>query len=715
MQEIKLILTGIPNLDAVLGGGVPVYSLNIIAGQPGSGKTILAQQMLFNHIHNNGEGKVLNLTTLSEPLEKVMRYMQQFAFFDEDAFGEQVLYKDIGQFIREHTLLETADHILGLVEEYHPDILVIDSFKAIRNMTKDESEFRRFCYDLSVCMANEHCTTFLVGEYSRHEIAEGAEFAVADGIIYLDSVNYEGEQSRYLQVCKLRGRDAQMMPFPFVIKTDGIHILSPALTLKRKEESLEGDGEHIATGIPGLDNLLHHGIRRGFSIALSGVSGSGKTIFAIQFLVYGAQNGEKGLLFSFEETPDRLRRMAKSFGWDLQDLEEKDLLRIIFVPQTDIRVEEHLEQIVKEVETFQPQRLVVDSFSAFLYRVKDPAVQREKTFQLATLIQRAGAVGLLISDIPVGELYRLSRFGVEETVTDGTIVLSAELKGLERKRYLEVYKMRGSEHVTGRHRMEITSRGIEVFYAAAADLSQVETPPPLAFGPLQGIIRDSLPYGSAWLVRGDPGVGKSTLAYQFAIEGLSRKESVLYIAADAPASQVRYAMQSFGFLPDPYLDSGQLVILDVFGGGDRHQDMSDSEAFLFTVAHKVESMSKPLRVVFDSLTSLVVGYTSWELVGMVHRKNRLLLKPNVVLFDILLKQTLQTSELYSLLNAFDIVLDLYTPDWGEMKQAGISGYRVLQVLKARGAYADTRPYPYTISSTEGIVVQKDYYQRQTGG
>jgi circadian clock protein KaiC len=331
-------------------------------------------------------------------------------------------------------------------------------------------------------------------------------------------------------------------------------------------------------------------------------------------------------------------------------------------------------------------------------------------------------VGILTSDIPAGETQRLSHFGVEETVADGIIVLSTEMEGLRRKRYLEVFKMRAADHVPGRHRMEITGQGIEVFYAAAPDLSQVETPPPLVFEPVEGVIGGGLPYGSAWLVRGDPGMGKSTLSYQFAIEGLRRKEAVLYIAADAPGSLVRQAMESFGFLPDPYIESGQLVILNVFGGGASptgvgeggRVDLSDPEAFLFTVDRQVEHLPKPLRMVFDSLTPLALGYAPGEFVELVHRKNRLLRRPDVTTFDTLLLQMLEKSELYSLLNAFDVVVDLYTPDWGEMALSGNTGYRALRVRKVRGANADTRPYPYIISRTEGIVVQKDYYSQQIG-
>ena len=706
----NLVPTRVPNLDAVLGGGIPAYSLNLLAGPPGTGKTVLVQQMLFGHVCQNEGARVLYLTTLSEPTMKVLRYMQRFSFFDADAFGERVIYADLGRVLHEQPLSGVSKHILGLVDEHKPGLLVIDSFKAIRDLAPDVTEFRRFCYDLSMSLASARCTSFLVGEYDGSELADGAEFAVADGIFSMGVDRQEGQCSRFIQVLKLRGRDARMEPVPLIITGDGVRILGAGLTLRRREISVQTEEEGLTTGIPGLDALLDGGIPRGRSVILSGVSGTGKTTFGLQFLVHGAEQGEKGLLFSFEESPGRLRGMAADFGWDLAELEEKELLRIVYVPQTDLRVEEHLEQMVEEAEVFQPRRIVLDSSSVFLHRVKDPVQQREKTFQLVTLVQRVAAVGLLISDIPAAETDRISRFGVEETVVDGIIVLSSEMKGASRRRYLEVRKMRGISHILGPHRMEINERGIDVFYAGTPDLSGVEPPPPLVFGPMKGLIGPNLHYGSSWLVRGDPGVGKSTLSYQFAIEGLRRKEAVLFIPMDVPVSQVRHSMERFGFLPAPYLESGQLTIIDAFGGADLSPD--DPEAFLFAVMRQVPLLAKPLRIVVDSLTPLALGVSSDDFVSLVQYKNRVLCRPDVVLYDTLLRRTLLENQVYSLVNAYDVVVDLYTPDWGEMSLSGNIGYRALQVSKARTTHVDLRPYPYVISSAEGIVVQKGYYEGQ---
>ena len=705
--------TGVTNLDAVLGGGIPVYSLNILAGSPGSGKTILAQQILFNFIRSRPDAKGIYLTTLSEPSVKVVRYMQYFDFFDGAAFGERVIYRDLGGFLHEQPLTAMAEQILGMVNEYEAELLIIDSFKAIHDLMENVGEFRRFCYDLSVRLTSSRCTTFLVTECSSHQITQRAEFAIADGIFYLSTSKQGGEQSRFFQTYKLRGRNSQMEPFPFTISSKGIRILSPRLTLRRQVTNLEREEQLLETGVPGLNTLLKGGIPLGRSIILSGVSGTGKTTFSLQFLIAGASQNQKGLLFSFEETPDRLYRTAASFGWDLENLVREGILRIIFVPQTDIRLEEQLENIVEAVETFQPQRFVLDSLSVFLYKVADSATQREKTFQLATMVQRVGAVGLLISDIPADEQYRLSRFGVEETIADGTIVLSTEMIGKRRDRYLEVFKMRAADYIGGRHRLEITPHGIEILYLGVQENSLPSlgnVPQNLSFQALGGLIQGELFFNSTWLVRGEPGLGKSTLGYQFTIEGLHQHESVLYLGMDVPQQQIQKSLENLGLLADNYLESGNLVILDAFSVSENRLHLEDSQRFLFTLSNQLAQMPKPCRVVLDSLTPLAISLSHSEFVNFVHQKNRLLRQPGVVLFDIFLKQVLDRSNLYALLNAFDVAIELYIPNWGEMNRPGNLGYPSLRVIKSRGSRADTRPYPYRISFTEGIMVQRDYYQ-----
>lgn len=712
MSELQVIPTGIPNLDTILGGGVPAFSLNIIAGKPGTGKTIMAQQALFNYVRDYPKAKALYLTTFSEPTIKVLRYMKHFSFFNANDFGERLLYRDLGRFIRDHPIAEVAEYILSLVTTNRPDVLVIDSFRAIRDLTQDASTFRRFCYELSTQLATARCTTFLLGEYTQSDVGEGAEFAVADGVFYLYRGMQQGEPQRFLEIDKLRGRPSEMVAFPFVISNDGVNVLTSALTLRQRAKYLDQEEEIAQTGIGGLDALLRGGIPRGHSVILSGVSGTGKTTSAMQFLVHGARQGERGLFLSFEEPPQRLRRMAHSFSWDLRALEDQGLIRIIFVPQNDIRTEELLSLLLREMDAFQPQRFVMDSFSVFLYRVQQAAVQRERASQLTTMIRQHDMVGLLISDIPASAAnYQLSRFGVEETVADGTIVLSTEMHARQRRRYMEVYKMRASDHVTGQHRFEITGHGVEVLYLPSRQPNYDEIPQTLTFTPLRSMVLEELRHGSTWLIQGEEGVGKSTLAYQFAAEGLMKKEGVLFISTDMPTYQVLRGLGQWGLPLDAMLHGGQLRILDTHPMiGKEYVYLQDMDRFMYDLERHLRAMPRPCRLIIDSITPLALQYEPQEFVAFVEQKNRLLRQPTLALMDTILPGTLNEHISYSLRNNYDVVLDIYHPDWGEMEQTG-QGLRVLKVNKARGVNVNTRPHPYTIRPGVGVVMQEGFYGR----
>jgi circadian clock protein KaiC len=714
-ESLTYLSTGLPNLDAILGGGVAEFSLTMLAGQPGTGKTLLAQQMLFSHIRQHPQDTALYLSTISEPSLKVVRYMQRFDFFDETMFDERVLYRDIGAFIRDNPLTAIINHILQMVRETRPRLLVIDSFRAIRDIAETSSAFRRFCYDLSMQLSVAGCTTFLVGEYERSSLAEGVEFAIADGIFYLAIETQQGNANRVLQIYKMRGQNIPITPFTFTISNHGLRMLNPGMLLHHQHAGgpAPTDKQRRSSGIGGLDAMLQGGFLNSRAIIVSGISGTGKTTFALQFLVQGALQGERGLLFSFEETPENLHIVAASFGWNLADLEAQDLLRIVFISQAEIHLEKDLEQMILQMQEFEPQRFVLDSFSVFVHEVPDTATLRKRAFQVATMVRRAGAVGLLISDVPAGNTGHLSRASVEETVVDGTIVLASELHGQQRWRYLEIAKMRATNHVPGRHRLEITPHGIEVLYHSPPPLPASESSPALEFAPVRPILRGNIHHGFAWLVEAQAGLGRSTLAYQFLLDGLRQNEAGLLVAADLPAYQAQQAMHAFGFHVDDYLASGRLVILDAFSEGPDNLDLSDPARFLFALVNQVERMPRPLRVVVDSLVLRGATITTPEFVAMVQRKNRLLRQPAVSTFDTLLHDILSPHDLANLVNAFDVVVSLHTPDWGRMGVARGSGYHVLEARKAPLG-VDGRPYPYTIVPGTGLLVQHDFYHHMGG-
>lgn len=708
---VRIYSTGVPNLDNLLGGGIPANTLNILAGEPGTGKTILAQQLMFHHVKENPDHRVLYLTTLSEPAMKVIRYLQGFTFYEPDHFGTSVVYRDVGGYLRDNPASELLEEVMRLVEEVQPSILCIDSFKAIRDLMPGQEQFRRFCYDLSVRLASAQCTSILLGEYDEADAANGAEFAVADGIISVKRGFAYGEPTRFLTVKKMRGQAMNMAAFPFAISRDGVRVITPTLTLQELHPTLVEPGKVVVTGIAGLDDLLLGGIPAGRSIVLSGVSGSGKTTLGLQFIVEGARRGERGLLYSFEETADRLIGLAEGFGWDIRKYVDDGLIKVVSIPVTDIHVDQNLEEMIHQVDAFRPQRIVLDSFSLFLHKVESAADQRDRAFQIVSLVQRAGATALLLSDLPVREAARPSRPAVEETVADGTIFLTMELRGGKRIRNIEVYKMRATDHVRGQHRMDIGDDGIRVYYRNPVTSREKEELPAITYSPVDDLVAGEIPYDHQWLVRGGPGLGKSVWALQFAVERLRSGESVLFVTTDSSAKTVLAGLERLGVLTDPYLESGMLVVRSVEDHPEL--DLEDPESFSTTVSEWLEKMPKPCARILDSLTPLMMGMQPEQFKVFLTRRRQLVNRPDISVFDTVMAST-DALQPY-LTNHYDMVIDLYTPDWGDLRMAGDSDKPVMRMVKARGLKVDTRPYPYRVRSEGGVVIQKEFYRPQAGG
>ncbi|MGZ3684912.1 MAG: RAD55 family ATPase [Bdellovibrionota bacterium] len=459
------IITGVRNLDAILSGGLPRGTLTVIAGTPGSGKTILSQQIAFNNA--TPASPVLFFQTLSEPTAKTLRYVRQFSLFDPKKLEDgSVQFVDLGEIMRADGLEKAISLLMTHLKRVKPAFVVIDSFKVFEDLARSDEELRKFTYEVAVILMGWECTALLLGEFSPEDIDTNPLFSIVDGIIYMKSLSVAGEQQRFVQVIKMRGTDHSRDEHAFSINSSGIEIYAPRVTIRRLPDSdrmvTGNEPARAKLGIPTLDALLGDGIPFGSSLLVSGVAGTGKTILSLEFIYRGAKEfGHKGIYFSFEETTERLIAAGKGMGWDIESEIEKGNIEIVFVPQTEILVEKHLLMMKDRIDSLKAKRVAIDSVSVFVHKIKDPQIVREKIFQLGTLVQMAQGIGFFATDIPYGT-NAISRFGVEETVIDGVILLTSTENGMARERFLEIYKLRNIAHVNGRHRMFIEHDGVKV-------------------------------------------------------------------------------------------------------------------------------------------------------------------------------------------------------------------------------------------------------------
>ncbi|WP_437300570.1 ATPase domain-containing protein [Sorangium sp. So ce426] len=687
---IARIETGVRNLDGLFGGGLPKGSIVVVAGPPGAGKTILTQQICFHNA--SARTRVLYFSTLSEPTAKTLRYLNQFDFFDAGKIDGGIQFVDLGAILRTKGLDGAFRLVMDHVKKVKPSMVVIDSFKVFDDLAKSKEELRKFGYELAINLMAWETTTFFLGEFGHGDIETNPLFSIVDGLIMINQRQESGEQRRVIQIVKMRGTDHSREEHSFAITRAGIDVFAPRLTIHRA--AVEGKEPRLRTGISRLDELLGDGIPRGSSLLIAGVAGTGKTVLSLEFIYRGAKAGEKGIFFSFEESDARLRATARGLGWDLDAEIERGMVEIVFIPQPDILVEGHLLMLSERILGMKARRVVVDSVSVFLHKVKDPQVDREKIFQLASVIHNAQAVGFLATDIPYGT-NQISRFGVEETVVDGVILLSSTEEGLERQRYIEIYKLRNTAHLRGRHSIHIGPGGLIVYPRYNAEAAFGEPPPPLdtarrlpsGVPGLDGLLGGGLLERSVTLLSGSAGIGKSTLSLQFLLEGCRRGEPGLYLALEEGPAQLIRTAEALGLPLQEAIEKGLAEVIYL------SRERVRPSQLLSLLTDKIRTQ-KTRRFVLDSVSHLAAE-------GIPDDELRQLLYALITRFKALgvtTLLTLESSVMYSSETVTDrrfspvadnLVVLRYTPMPGEIRPT-------LMVVKTRGSEHDFGAYHFTV-------------------
>jgi circadian clock protein KaiC len=465
--KLEFESTGDTWLDRILGGGIPTRSIVVIAGEPGSGKTVLTLQTLFSAAKRGK--KCLYFTTVSEPAIKVMRYMQLFDFFDPELLEEQVIFSDLGECLRAG-VEQTLQEIAAGVEKHEPAFVAIDSFRAVGELLRSQSDMRRFIYDLAVQIAGWGATAFLVGEYTRDEYSAFAEFAIADGIIRLGSERQQLTSVRELEVLKLRGSAYTSGQHFFDISRSGVAVyprVSAPIDVQ-PQASVESN-ERSSTGIAGLDDLLGGGFPRNSSTVVQGGTGTGKTLLSLQFLMHGAARGENGVLFTLEETPAQLRAIARSLGLDLEALEQQGRLTIHYTSPVELSTDRFLHEARAMVRALGARRAVFDSLTTMALSVPSDRRYKEMIYAISKHMRSAG-VSLLLT---IESRHLLGSGHVDDNgvsfIADNVVQLRyVEAEG-RLDRAISVLKARGIAHKSELRGYKIGERGLELSGEPSSD------------------------------------------------------------------------------------------------------------------------------------------------------------------------------------------------------------------------------------------------------
>ncbi|MEO8627966.1 MAG: ATPase domain-containing protein [Betaproteobacteria bacterium] len=458
---INRLASGVPGLDEVLSGGLPEFSFNLIAGPPGSGKTTLAHQIMFALA--TPERPAIFFTVLGEPPLKMLRYQQQFEFFDNDAINRSIHFIDVSEETLSGELDLVLRRIVAEVEAHAPGLVFVDSFRSVGRaaQTKENSHNRlqHFVQQLGMLMTNWQATTFLVGEYFDDKDANPV-FTVADGLIWLRQSVQRNSVVRKLEVVKMRGQPTLPGLHTFRIGNAGIEVFAPVRGRMSVSEleSRQPTGPRMSVGLPLLDEMLGGGLPRGYSVLVAGPSGSGKSVLASSFLAEGVRCGETGVIAVFEQHPDRPRNPI------LSALIEQGRIAVVDSRAPDLSIDEILSLITTQIHRLNASRVVIDSLSGFELALAPTfrADFRESMLHLVMALAAEGVTVMMTSELE--DRYTDLRFSPYGTafLTDAIIVqryIEVESRLL---RVMAVVKVRASAHSNELRLFSIGDDGINL-------------------------------------------------------------------------------------------------------------------------------------------------------------------------------------------------------------------------------------------------------------
>jgi circadian clock protein KaiC len=378
----------------------------------------------------------------------------------------------------------------------------------------------------------------------------------------------------------------------------------------QQSESKIAGVHKIRTMIEGFDDISNGGLPVGRTTLVSGTSGTGKTLFAVQFLYNGITRfDEAGIFVTFEESPADIIKNAFSFGWDLQKLIDDGKLFILdaspdpegqeVVGNFDLSA--LIERIQYAIRKYKAKRVSIDSVTAVFQQYDAVSVVRREIFRLVARLKQVGATTIMTTE-RVEEYGQVARFGVEEFVSDNVVIVRNVLEGERRRRTIEILKLRGTTHMKGEYPFTITNHGINIFPLGAMRLTQrssnvrvssgVKTLDEMCGG---GFFKDSI-----ILATGATGTGKTLLVSKFLQDGCRVGERALLFAYEESRAQLSRNAYSWGIDFEELEQKGLLKIICAYpesAGLEDHLQIIKSEISEF----------KPSRIAIDSLSALARG------------------------------------------------------------------------------------------------------------
>jgi circadian clock protein KaiC len=457
--------TGVDGFDSLIEGGFPRGDLILLAGHPGSGKTMFSSQFLYTGGTKYGEPGIY--ASFAENREAFMRNMQR-SKMDFEALEEKGLFKFIDFVtVKEQAIDAALATVMAEIDSLKARRLVIDSFSAMAQAFSDKIDARIVLHTVLGRMTRlSNVTTLLIAEkpIGSESLGGGMEEFVSDAVLVLTQSPERGHMRRYFDIVKMRGTGASRARLPYDITEHGI-VLYPSVEAKPAARVFN---EKVSTGVDGLDRMLSGGPYKGSTILVMGESGTGKTTTALQFMMRGAANKERTLYVSYEESAEELARHAQGFGWKINDSANDGLVKIVSYFPEPYNIDKIFADTRKLIDEYKPSRFVVDSLTSLensmsgdeFFRAIRRMESRFKAEGVTALVTARTSEGGLPSDFWVSSLM------------DVIVSLRQVESESALRRALVIFKARGLPHDASIKEFQIGPKGI-VIEERFTDLEQI--------------------------------------------------------------------------------------------------------------------------------------------------------------------------------------------------------------------------------------------------
>jgi len=483
-QPIPRVQSGIPGLDTVLHGGFLRGSVYLIDGQPGTGKTVLSNQVAFNHVASGG--KVVYVTVLTETHSRLFGHLSSLSFFRPEAIGSSLLYISGYGVAKTQGLKGLLTLLQGAIRDNHATLLVIDGVLHAEALAQSELVFKEFIHQLQIYAELTNCTVLLLsspGEARRNTNHVAAQ-TIVDGWIRLSRIRAGMRSARELEVLKFRGSAFMEGGHFMQITHRGVEVYPRAEGLLGSSvgptEEVTITRQRMAFGVERLDEMLGGGLLSSSATMLLGPSGSGKTLLGLHFLADGARQQQSGLYFGLNEPLHVMMDAGDQIGLGFSSLVEEGKIHMLWHPALETPLDLLAEQLLNAVREHRVKRLFVDGTDVF----SDHSIHtgRLGPFFRALINELHGLGVTTLLSVELSNLFGPSvDIGLEgaSAVVENIIFLRyAELRS-QLYRLISILKIRRSGYDPAIREFRITHKGIEVadtFESAEAILTGLARP-----------------------------------------------------------------------------------------------------------------------------------------------------------------------------------------------------------------------------------------------